>query len=82
MEDNFSRSNVIEREGGKSSIFELKNKWDRINTRLDIVIKYKGTRRHSNENFKIKHRRKERQKNMNSFSDLNDHINQSNLYVI
>lgn len=50
MEDIFKGPNGIER-GGKSLIFELKNKLGGINSRIDIVIKYQGTGRHGNRNY-------------------------------
>lgn len=47
--------------GGGSLIFELKNKLVGINNRIDIVTKYKGTRRNGNRHYsKLSTERKKR----------------------
>lgn len=52
---------TVELRGEEFLIFELKNKLDGINSRIDIVTKYKGTRRNGNRNYsKLSTERKKR----------------------
>lgn len=78
----FLKTQLNWKRGGKSPQYLNKNKLDRINNRLDFVIKYKETRRHSDWNYSKWSTEENKEKNMNSFSDLYDPITQSNSYII